>query len=246
MTGPRLPDPITDANGNVFWSGCSVHPNAQLGSRNVFLPFAVVGSGVVMGDGNVVEPFACVAAASQSRAASGHGLLVVGNRNVFHPQSVVCVADAPGAATRVGDGCILMQGSHVGHDDVIGDEVVVGNHASLAGHVHVYRSAVLGSYSCVLQRVKIGPFSHVHPQVACRRSIMPFESVYADQQRRRVNVRAIRRLGGDARDVRLLRDFIAARGECGSPVGLKDVLLEVVRSYLADHRTNFGQSREAK
>jgi UDP-N-acetylglucosamine acyltransferase len=46
--------------------------------------------------------------------------------------------------------------THVAHDCVIGDHVIMANGASLAGHVHLHSHAILGGFTLVHQFTQIG------------------------------------------------------------------------------------------
>ena len=48
--------------------------------------------------------------------------------------------------TRIGDSCLFMMSSHVAHDCIIGDNVILVNNATLAGHVEVGNWAIIGGY----------------------------------------------------------------------------------------------------
>ena len=58
-----------------------------------------------------------------------------------------------GMVTRIGDGCLFMMSSHVAHDCIIGDNVILVNNATLAGHVEVGDWAIVGGLSAVHQFV---------------------------------------------------------------------------------------------
>lgn len=60
--------------------------------------------------------------------------------------------------TMIGKNCYLMKHSHVGHDCIIEDEVVLSANATLAGHVHVMRGANLGIGVLIHQYMKIGEY----------------------------------------------------------------------------------------
>ena len=53
--------------------------------------------------------------------------------------------------------------AHVGHDCVIGDNVIMVNNASVSGHVYVGDWAILSGYALVHQYVHIGPHCFIGP-----------------------------------------------------------------------------------
>lgn len=58
--------------------------------------------------------------------------------------------------TSIGNHNLLMAYSHVGHDCVVGDHVILVNHAALAGHVFVDDWAILSGYTLVHQHCRVG------------------------------------------------------------------------------------------
>ena len=58
--------------------------------------------------------------------------------------------------TIVGKNCLIMAYSHVAHDCVLGNNVILANAVNMAGHVVVGDFAIIGGMSAVHQFVKIG------------------------------------------------------------------------------------------
>src|SRR5260370_7758709 len=56
-----------------------------------------------------------------------------------------------GGLTKTGDDCFIMAQAHIAHDCVLGNEVIMANTATLAGHVIADDGANIGSYSAVTQ-----------------------------------------------------------------------------------------------
>ncbi len=82
-----------------------------------------------------------------------------------------------GMITRVGDDCLFMVGSHVAHDCLMGDHIVMANNATLAGHVVVGDYAILGGLSAVHQFVRIGRHAIVGGMSGVENDVIPYGSV---------------------------------------------------------------------
>jgi UDP-N-acetylglucosamine acyltransferase len=63
--------------------------------------------------------------------------------------------------TLVGANCLLMAYVHIGHDCIVGDNVIMANNASLAGHVEVGDFANFGGYAGIPQFRKVGACAHI-------------------------------------------------------------------------------------
>ena len=71
--------------------------------------------------------------------------LVIGENNIFREHSTANIGTEDGGSlTQIGDNCLFMIGSHIAHDCIIGNNVILANNATLAGHVKVGDGAVIG------------------------------------------------------------------------------------------------------
>ncbi|MEM6679830.1 MAG: acyl-[acyl-carrier-protein]--UDP-N-acetylglucosamine O-acyltransferase, partial [Pseudomonadota bacterium] len=125
-----------------------------------------------------------------------------------------------GMITRMGDGCLMMMGSHVGHDCQVGNQVIMANNATLAGHVQVGDNAVLGGLSAVHQYVRIGAHAMVGGMTGVERDVIPFGSVLGDRARLGgLNLIGLKRRGFDRETIHGLRaayDALFAEGADGA------------------------------
>ena len=76
--------------------------------------------------------------------------------------------------TKVGDHCLLMVGSHVAHDCIVGNHVIMANNATLAGHVEIGEYAIIGGLSAVHQFAKIGSHVMISGGSLVRKDVPPF------------------------------------------------------------------------
>ncbi len=65
-------------------------------------------------------------------------------------------ATQPEGATVIGENCYLMAQSHVGHDCVLGERVVLANVAMVAGFVQIGRFSFMGGGAGIHQYNRIG------------------------------------------------------------------------------------------
>lgn len=105
--------------------------------------------------------------------------LTVGDRTVIRESVSVHRATKPGieSATRVGDGCLLMSCSHVGHDTRLGNNVILANAVLLAGHVSIGDNAFLAGGAGVHQFVRIGRLAILSGNEIATRDVPPFAAV---------------------------------------------------------------------
>lgn len=153
-----------------------VSPTAQIGDGCHIGPFSIVGANVVLGDrvrldSHVVVdgsttvgdethifPFVSIGLAPQDLKYAGEPTATeIGKRNQFREFVTIHRGTAGGGGlTKIGDDNLFMAQAHVAHDCQIGNEVIMANAATLAGHVEIATRASVGAYSGVHQYCRIG------------------------------------------------------------------------------------------
>jgi UDP-N-acetylglucosamine acyltransferase len=73
---------------------------------------------------------------------------------------------------------MLMAASHVAHDCVLGDGVILANNVMLGGHVQVGPGAFIGGGAAVHQTVRIGRLAMVSGMAGVTNDIPPFGYVF--------------------------------------------------------------------
>jgi len=122
-----------------------------------------IGSNVLIADGarlgkNVkVHHGAVLATIPQDLKFGGEpSLLRVGDNTTIREYATMNRGTKERGETTVGRDCLLMAYSHVAHDCLIGDHVILANAVNLAGHIEIGDYAILGGLVPVHQFVKIG------------------------------------------------------------------------------------------
>lgn len=109
--------------------------------------------------------------------------------------------------TQIGSDNLFMAYTHVAHDCIIGNHVIMANGASLAGHVHLNSHAILGGFTLVHQFTQIGQYSFAAMGSAITQDIPPFVMVGGKPTRPHgINSVGMERNGINADDIRLIRN----------------------------------------
>jgi UDP-N-acetylglucosamine acyltransferase len=191
------------AQGARLGAGVRVGPfavieeGAVIGDDCEIRSHAVVKSGVVLGDGNRVHEGAVLGGEPQDLSFKGGETgVVIGSRNVFREGVTVHRSTKKGGVTRVGSDCFLMAYVHLGHDNQIGDGVIIANNAALGGHVQVGDRAFVSGNVGVHQFCRIGRLAMLGGGSKAVQDCLPF--VISDGHIARahgLNVVGLRRAG---------------------------------------------------
>ncbi len=145
------------ASGVSIGPHCVVEDRVEIGEGTRLLSQVVVHEGTVLGPGNVVAPMAVLGGAPQDLKYRGEPTrLVVGARNRIREfVTMNRGTEAGGGVTTVGDDNLVMAYSHVAHDCHVGNGTILGNAATLAGHVEIGDEASIGAFSGIHQFTRV-------------------------------------------------------------------------------------------
>ena len=76
--------------------------------------------------------------------------------------------------TVIGDDCLIMAYTHIGHDSRIGNGCILANAATLAGHVTVEDYAVVGALCPVHQFCRIGRYAYIGGGTTITQDVLPY------------------------------------------------------------------------
>lgn len=208
-----------------------VDPLARLGREVDVGPFAVIGKGVVVGARTRIGPHACLMGPLELGEDNAVGFSAalgldpqikgkggpwggtrIGHRNVFREFSQVNRSMKPDGTTVIGDDGYFMATSHVGHDCVLGNDVVLCNCALLAGHVRVGDRAFISGGVVIHQFSRLGELIMVGGNAAINKDVPPFCMVTGDRPRALdgLNLIGLRRAGVTGEPLRALKGAFRA------------------------------------
>lgn len=156
-----------------------VGPNVVLGPRNVLAAHAIVKGHTILGADNRVFSHAVVGEIPQDLKYRGEPTrLVVGDRNTFRECVTINTGTVQGGgATTIGNGCLFMANSHVGHDCTIGDGAIIANSVALAGHVALEDHVHISGLSASHQYCRIGRLAFVSGLTGVTMDVPPYCTV---------------------------------------------------------------------
>jgi UDP-N-acetylglucosamine acyltransferase len=156
-----------------------VGPHVKLGPNNVLSAHAIVTGHTTLGAGNRVFPHAVLGEIPQDLKYRGEPTrLEIGDRNTFRECVTVNLGTVGGGGvTVIGNGCLFMAYSHVGHDCRIGDGAIVANSVALAGHVTIEEHVHLSGNAAVHQFCRLGRLSFVAGLTGVAMDVPPYCTV---------------------------------------------------------------------
>ncbi len=170
-----------------------VHPDAKIGNDVTIEPFAFISGNVIIGDGTWIGPnstildgarigkkcrifpSAVVSGIPQDLKFKGEETTAeIGDNTTVRECVTVNRGTASVGRTIIGDGCLLMAYSHIGHDCNLGNNIIIGNSSALAGEVKVENWAILSGGTMVHQFTHIGSHVIIGGGAKVRTDVPPF------------------------------------------------------------------------
>ena len=154
---------------------CVIGPEVVLGARCVLHSHVVIDGNTVLGEGNEVYPFAAIGLKTQDlKWKGGTTSTRVGDFNTIREHVTIHSATGDGECTTVGSRNNLLAGAHVAHNVLMGNNVIVSNVGTLAGHVIVEDYAVVGGVAAVHQFCRVGRMSIIGGCSKVNQDVPPF------------------------------------------------------------------------
>lgn len=178
-----------------------ISPGAELDDSVSVGPYAVIGGQVKIGSGTTVGPhaviegrteigcdnqifqFASVGAVPQDLKFHGEqSCLKIGDRNKIREFVTIHLGTEDGGGiTTVGSDCLFMAYSHIAHDCIVKNHVILANAATLAGHVEIDDFAIMGGLSAVHQFTRIGCHVMASGGSMVAQDVAPYSIVQGDR-----------------------------------------------------------------
>ncbi len=172
---------------------CVIGPEVEIGEGCHLVSHITIAGPTRIGADNRFFPFSSIGMAPQDISYAGEPTrLEIGDHNEIREFVTLNRGTAKGrAVTRIGSHNLIMAYSHVAHDCIIGDRVILANAATLGGHVTVEDWAVVGALCPVHQFVRIGAHAYIGGGTTITRDVLPFSKTVAARDTHAYGVNAL-------------------------------------------------------
>ena len=155
---------------------CVVDEHVEIGDGCELISHVVVTGHTRIGARNRIFPFASIGHAPQDLKYHGEpSKVVIGDDNTIRESVTINPGtEGGGMLTQIGNNNLLMAYCHVAHDCLLGNDIVMANNATLAGHVEVHDGAIIGGMSAIHQFLRIGKYSMIGGMSGVVKDIPPY------------------------------------------------------------------------
>lgn len=163
-------------DGAAIGPYCVIGPHAVIGEGCTLASHVTVSGHTTIGANCTISPFAALGGPPQDLSYRGEPTrLDIGEGCIIREGVTMNVGTVKGGGhTRVGARGYFMNNAHVGHDCVVGNDVIFATSATLGGHCEIGDFVYIGGMSAVHQLTRIGAQAMVGGGSCVRGDVIPF------------------------------------------------------------------------
>jgi UDP-N-acetylglucosamine acyltransferase len=151
--GTKIGPHVVIREGTEIGKACQIFQFASIGEAPQFVGYKGEKTFLQIGDHNIIREFVTL----HRGTAKGGGKTVIGNEN------------------------FIMAYSHVAHDCQIGNQVVMANGATLAGHILIEDFAIIGGLTAIHQFCRVGTYAIIGGVSGVLMDIPPYTKAQGDR-----------------------------------------------------------------
>jgi len=162
---------------SVIEKGVSIDEGTKIG------PHVVIREGTQIGKGCQIFQFASIGEAPQFLGYKGEKtFLQIGDQNIIREFVTLHRGTVKGGGkTVIGNESFFMAYSHVAHDCQIGNQVILANGATLAGHILIEDYATVGGLAAIHQFCRVGTHAFIGGVSGILLDIPPYTKAQGDR-----------------------------------------------------------------
>ena len=177
-------DPKAKISSNVSIGAFTViGPNVEIGENTIIQSHVSIIGNTKVGKNNKIYPFASIGNDPQDLKFDGEVTkLESGDNNKIREYVTVNPGTKGGGGlTKIGNNCLFMVSSHIAHDCLVEDNVILANNVPLGGHAHIEENVIIGGNSAVQQFTRVGKSSMIGGMCGVVRDIIPYAMVHGNR-----------------------------------------------------------------
>lgn len=148
--------------GSIIHAHAHITGNTKMGKNNI------VHTGAIIGE------LAQDVSIDQKNGGNDNTWVKIGDYNTFFSYCLISRGAHGEAITKIGNHCLFLGRSHVGHDAIVGNRCILSHSSMLGGHVQIGDYAHIGGGSAVHQYCKVGNYAMVGAMSLVLQDVFPF------------------------------------------------------------------------
>jgi UDP-N-acetylglucosamine acyltransferase len=155
---------------------CVIGPKVEIKENTIIHSHVNISGKTVIGKRNKIYPFSSIGNHPQDLKYNNEETeLIIGDDNTFREYVTINPGTVGGGGrTVIGNKCLFMISSHVAHDCVVGNNIIIANNVPLGGHAIIEDNVVIGGNSAVQQFTRIGKMAMIGGMTGVLHDVIPY------------------------------------------------------------------------
>ena len=187
---------------------CVIGPNVEIGENTIIQSHVNISGNTKIGKGNKIYPFVSINDPQDLKYNGEPTNLIIGNNNKIREYVTINPGTIGGGGkTVIGNNCLFMISSHIAHDCLVEDNVILANNVPLGGHAHIEENVIIGGNSAVQQFTRVGKSAMIGGMCGVVRDIIPYAMVHGNRSiLQGLNLIGLRRKNIPNKEIMVLTD----------------------------------------
>lgn len=156
----------------------TIAADVEIGEGTWIGPNVTIMDGARIGNNCRIFPGTVISAIPQDLKFDGEDTqVIIGDRTTVRESVTINRGTKALGFTKIGSDCLIMATSHIAHDCVLGDHVIIVNGCGIAGHVEIGDFTIMGGLSAIHQFGKVGKHVMISGGTLVRKDIPPYIKV---------------------------------------------------------------------
>jgi len=154
---------------------CVIGPNVEIEENTIIQSHVNICGNVKIGKGNKIYPFVSINDPQDLKYNGEPTNLTIGDNNTIREYVTINPGTVSGGGkTLIGNNCLFMISSHIGHDCHVGNNVIIANNVPLGGHAIIEDNVIIGGNSAVQQFTRIGKMAMIGGMTGVLHDVIPY------------------------------------------------------------------------
>ena len=170
-------DPKAKISSNVKIGAYSIiGPNVEIEENSEIQSHVSIVGNTKIGKNNKIYSFSSIGNDPQDLKFAGEKTkLEIGDNNKIREYVTINPGTKGGGGlTKIGNNCLFMVSSHIAHDCIVGNNVILANNVPLGGHAEIQDNVIIGGNSAVQQFTRVGRSAMIGGMCGVVRDIIPY------------------------------------------------------------------------
>lgn len=188
---------------------CVIGPDVKIGSNTIVHSHVNITGNTSIGSNNEIFPFCSIGTPPQDLKYKGEkNSIIIGDNNKFREYVNINPGTlSGGSVTKIGHKNLFMVYTHIAHDCIVEDEVVLANNVQVGGHVLIQNKAIIGGSCAVHQFSRVGQSAMVGGMTGVLSDVIPFGLSLGNRNNLSgLNLIGLRRAGISNSDIKIMQE----------------------------------------